>query len=278
MSSSGHSPRPIVCGVDHSPGARAAAGIAFGLAGTLGAPLALVHAVPLPPPSREMGVASPTSFAVVDEMREAGVTLLDEIAAELGGDHEIGRDVQVGGAAEVIRTAAENAGAGFVVVGSRGLGSVGAVLLGSVSRSLATRGPCPTLIVPGSASPVGQRPVVCAADDSDGAHAALTTAAGLAERLGSELVLVTAETDDHAAADGVRRMVTEAGLETRAELVVARGEPATAIVEAADARRAGMIVIGSRGRGALAASVLGSVSASVAGLSACPVLVVRAAA
>ncbi len=86
---------------------------------------------------------------MVDQMREAGATLLEEIAAELGAGLEIERRVQIGAAAEVIAAAAEDAGA-ELVVGSRGLGSVGALLLGSVSRSLATRGPCPALIVPAS--------------------------------------------------------------------------------------------------------------------------------
>jgi nucleotide-binding universal stress UspA family protein len=54
-----------------------------------------------------------------------------------------------------------------------------------------------------------------------------------------------------------------------------RGEPAEAIVGAATAQRAGMIVIGSRGRGALASAALGSISAAVAAQAPCAVTVVR---
>lgn len=266
----------IVCGVDHSPGARTAAAVASGLAGRLGSRLLLVHAVPLPLPSRELGVAPPTSFVAVDEMREAGVTLLEEMAAELGGVPRIERQVQIGGAAEVIASAAEDAGAELVVVGSRGLGSVSAVILGSVSLSLAARGPCPALIVPASASPLGDAPIVCAVDESDGARAALTAAADVAGRLGVRLLVVTVEADDGPSAAAVEAIVADAGLGTEVERIATHGEPAAAIVEAAGAHGAGMIVIGSRGRGALAASVLGSVSSSVAGRSDCPVMVVRA--
>jgi nucleotide-binding universal stress UspA family protein len=265
----------IVCGVDHSPGARNAATVGGGLAGRLGSRLLLVHAVPLPLPSREAGVAPPTSFVMVDQMREAGATLLEEIAGELGAGLEIERRVQIGGAAEVIAAAAEDAGAELVVVGSRGLGSVGALLLGSVSRSLATRGPCPALIVPASAPALGDGPIVCAVDDGEGARAALSAAADVAGRLGVQLLVVTVEANDGPSPAAVERLVGDVGLGTTTKTIVMHGEPAAAIVEAAGSHGAGMIVIGSRGRGALAASVLGSVSSSVAGRSDRPVLVVR---
>jgi nucleotide-binding universal stress UspA family protein len=265
----------IVCGVDHSPGARIAATVAGGLAGRLGSRLLLVHAVPLPLPSREAGVAPPTSFVMVDQMREAGVALLEEIAGELGAGTEIEQRVQIGGAAEVIAAAAEDAGADLVVVGSRGLGSVGALLLGSVSRSLATRGPCPALIVPASAPALGDGPIVCAVDDSEGARAALSAAADVAGRLDVQLLVVTVAANDGPSPAAVERLVGDVGLGTTTKTIVMHGEPAAAIVEAAGSHGAGMIVIGSRGRGALAASVLGSVSSSVAGRSDRPVLVVR---
>jgi nucleotide-binding universal stress UspA family protein len=210
-------------------------------------------------------------------MRVGGVPRLDEIANELDATPETGREVRIGGAAEVIARAAEEAKAEFVVVGSRGLGSVGALLLGSVSRSLATHGPSPTLIVPASASPVEDGPIICAVDESDGARAALATAADVAERLGVKLLLVTVEGDDAPSSAGVERLVAESGLGTRTERILLRGEPAGAIVDAAATYGADLIVIGSRGRGALAASMFGSVSSSVAGRAACPVMVVRAA-
>lgn len=271
------SPGTIVCGVDHSPGARTAAAVASGLSGRLGAHLVLVYGVPLPHASREVGVAEPASFVTVDQIQQAGVTLLEDVAKEVGGDPEIAREVRIGGAADVIRATAEAARAEFVVVGSRGLGSVGSLLLGSVSRSLAARGPCPTLIVPDSASPIADGPVVCAVDDSDGARAALRKAADVSMRLGTRLLLVTVKAVDDPSSSADEHPVDDAGLVTTPEWVYMRGEPAGAIVEAAGKARAAMIVIGSRGRGALAASVLGSVSASVAGRSACPVMVVRAA-
>jgi nucleotide-binding universal stress UspA family protein len=241
----------------------------------------LVHAVQPPIPVREIGMpAAPTNVATVDQMREGGESLLEEIVAEVSAGRDITTTVRIGSAAEVIAAVAEEANAEFVVVGSRGLGSVGALLLGSVSLRLAAQGPCPTVIVPPSAGTIAEGPIMCAVDDSDGARAALATAAKLAERLSARLLLVNAVHDEGDAASAARaelvaELAFETSLGTNAERIFVRGEPAGAIVDAAEGHAAAMLVIGSRGRGALASSVLGSVSAAVANRSACPVIVVR---
>jgi nucleotide-binding universal stress UspA family protein len=56
-----------------------------------------------------------------------------------------------------------------------------------------------------------------------------------------------------------------------------RGEPVTEIVTYADLLGADLIVVGSRGHGALASALLGSVSRGVLARAGRPVLVVRAA-
>lgn len=55
------------------------------------------------------------------------------------------------------------------------------------------------------------------------------------------------------------------------------GQPAAAIPERARAMNADLIVVGTRGRGRIAAAVLGSVSAGVIDRAPCPVLVARSA-
>jgi nucleotide-binding universal stress UspA family protein len=265
----------IVCGVDHSPGAQAAIDVAIGLSRALGSRTVLVHAVEPPVPAREFGMPPTTSFVGVDQLREAGAALLDEVVERLALGSDVRQVVRIGAAADVIAAAAEESEAEFIVVGSRGLGPVSALLLGSVSRALAVRAPCPTVIVPAAAHAVGDGPILCAIDDSDGARAALSSASRLADRLGAHLVVIHVDSDDGPGSATLDRIVEEAGLGSRAERMLVRGAPATAIVEAANAHGADAIVIGSRGRGALAASVLGSVSSAVAGRSACPVIVVQ---
>jgi nucleotide-binding universal stress UspA family protein len=56
---------------------------------------------------------------------------------------------------------------------------------------------------------------------------------------------------------------------------VLEGHPARCVLDLADARGAGLIVVGSRGRGALAGAVLGSVSAEIAHNARRPVLVAK---
>jgi nucleotide-binding universal stress UspA family protein len=69
---------------------------------------------------------------------------------------------------------------------------------------------------------------------------------------------------EHAKACGVT------DLKTRAEI----GDPAQRILEVATQERADAIVAGKRGRGPLAALLLGSVSQKLVSLAPCPVIVV----
>jgi nucleotide-binding universal stress UspA family protein len=90
---------------------------------------------------------------------------------------------------------------------------------------------------------------------------------------------VHAVPDDAQAVDGdelLARVVFERDLGASVRRDVIRGEPAEAIVDASRSHGAGMIVIGSRGRGALASAALGSVSSTVAARARCAIVVVRA--
>jgi nucleotide-binding universal stress UspA family protein len=71
----------------------------------------------------------------------------------------------------------------------------------------------------------------------------------------------------------LERIVADAGVEG-AELRTMLGIPAERLAELADDEEADLIVVGSRGRGALKAAFLGSVSNSLIGIARCPVLVI----
>lgn len=73
---------------------------------------------------------------------------------------------------------------------------------------------------------------------------------------------------DEASADAVIE-----GVEVETEIL--EGHPAEAIVELARARNVALIIVGSRGRGAIAGAVLGSVSEAVVRRADRPVLVVK---
>ncbi len=142
--------------------------------------------------------------------------------------------------------------------------------------------------------------IICGVDGSADSHAALKVGAQLAERLGSTLILahvaepayvpyataypfggtagpmaVTEEvaSEEKAAARLLQREAVDAGL-ADAERRVAIGHPAERLAELADEEDAEFVVVGSRGRGALKAAFLGSVSSSLVGIARCPVLIV----
>jgi nucleotide-binding universal stress UspA family protein len=87
---------------------------------------------------------------------------------------------------------------------------------------------------------------------------------------------------DSAWADAVNEAT--AGLErtaralgtTNVETSVERGSPGTVLCERAEALNADVVVVGSRGRGAIRRVLLGSVSNYVVHNAPCPVLVIRA--
>jgi len=209
----------------------------------------------------------------------AGANLLEALAQELGPGREIVTELKFGEPSNVLAVAAEQYEAELLVVGSHGLGSVSALILGSVSLRLAVHAPCPTVIVSESGGTITDGPILCAVDDSEESRVAVNSAASLAERLDVRLLLAHAAPDDARATHGeelLARLVVQSGLGTSVERVVVAGEPAEAIVELAAGRGVELIVIGSRGRGALASAALGSVSSAVATRASCPVAIVRA--
>lgn len=136
-----------------------------------------------------------------------------------------------------------------------------------------------------------QQQVVVATDGSESAERAVRSGARVANLLRARAVLVyvrpgvgplgnpyyqekVSEQMEHARAalDRARKAAEEEGAEVEEEIL--EGEPAEAIVELAKARDAAAIVVGSRGLGAVAGALLGSVSSAVIHRADRPVLVV----
>jgi nucleotide-binding universal stress UspA family protein len=86
-----------------------------------------------------------------------------------------------------------------------------------------------------------------------------------------ELLDVTRQAAEDAAAAQVEDVL---GADHGATVSVVEGGPAEALLDAA--KDADLLVVGNRGRGNLAAALLGSTSAKVADSAPCPVVVVRA--
>jgi len=189
----------------------------------------------------------------------------------------------------------------LVVVGNRGRGALAGAVLGSVAFTVTAHAHCPVVVVrgDGEGSPDAQHPVVVGVDGSAGSAAALRFAAGVADRSGATLRVVSAWTPpevlatsisygaalDPGLVDGVRRAaeqdVEEAVAQVRADLpglAVERSvvqDPARRALVQASAE-AGLLVVGARGHGSVSGLFLGSVSHAAIHGAPCPVAVVRA--
>ena len=181
----------------------------------------------------------------------------------------------------------------LLVVGSRGLGSIQGMLLGSVSQEVAQYGRSPVVVVPGGSDAAAGR-VVVGVDGSPSSLAALRFAADTAWLRRARLQVVHAWRDPalrgyhgrtlppvEPALEEARTTLRESlrgglagvsGLPVDSRLI--EGPPHRALLEAAQG--ADLLVLGSRGRGGWQGLLLGSVSLRCLTLSTAPVAVVRA--
>lgn len=136
--------------------------------------------------------------------------------------------------------------------------------------------------------------VLLAVDGSENAIRAAEAAAGLVAALPGSLLavvyvaappaqsrIVKANYDVHALLEEDARTVAGPVLDLIGRmgvpytLEVGMGDPATEILKIAEKVEADLVVIGSRGLGALQGVVMGSVSQKTAQLAACPVMIVK---
>jgi nucleotide-binding universal stress UspA family protein len=139
----------IVVGVDGSEGSTRALRVALEEAHVRDARLRVVSAWHVPPLLYSSGwgmVAVPPDKSEFENLSRAALDKSLEAAGVEGSGVSVTRIVREGQAADVLCEAAR--GADLLVVGSRGLGGFGGLLLGSVSQQCAHHTPCPIMIVP----------------------------------------------------------------------------------------------------------------------------------
>lgn len=135
--------------------------------------------------------------------------------------------------------------------------------------------------------------ILIATDGSAGAHLAVEEGVWLAKQLGAQATFLAVARAplpvlgdryyQRALSADLRKARTAIGAATSAarerrvsfETAILEGDPADSILDIARLRDVDLIVVGSRGRGAVAGAVLGSVSAAVVQGADRPVLVAR---
>jgi nucleotide-binding universal stress UspA family protein len=168
-----------------------------------------------------------------------------------------------GGATGCLLDEIEHTRATLVAVGPRGHSRAMGMLLGGVATELLHDAPCSVLLA--RTPQFGEFPssIIVGVDGSPGSLSAATVAMWVAERFGSELVIV--------AATGGKRIDLEPIQALSPNFISDPGHPVEALAELS--QEADLLVVGSRGLHGPRA--LGSVSERVAHRAACSVLVVR---
>jgi nucleotide-binding universal stress UspA family protein len=194
-------------------------------------------------------------------------------------------------AVQVVHTCSE-LGADLLLIGSRGLGPVRRLVLGSVSEGVVHHASCPTLVIRGGAGAWPPDRIIVGDDGSDDALAAATLAAELAVLVEAHLTvaealpqlpepaqLPPASRDDLIVAaeeklqHRLRALATDQA--TQIQVVVAIEEPAALLLGVAESEATpALIVVGSRGLGFLERLRLGSISTKVLHAAHCPILIV----
>ena len=285
----------VVVGVDQSYAGRAAIEYAARLANSRHLPLRLVHALEAPQYPLRQVIGH--TFEVEGSIRRSAQRLVEDTCEVLRAVYptlDITAVLPTGWATETL--VEESLHAHTVVVGSRGSGGFTDLVMGSTAMHVAAHAACPVVAVPDP--PDGENPrrgIVVGVDGSATSESAIGYALERASDADEPLLALHSWYDP--ARSGAGRMMplgydpadmvqeerlalaeSMAGWQEKHPDVavnqrVIHGHPVPALVAAASAAR--LLVVGSRGRGALRSVVLGSVSYGVLHRATGPVAVVH---
>lgn len=291
-------PTKILLATDGSEDAALGIRIAADLSASAGSELHVVHVLEPLPRYAYPGVTSEVYSHVFDEERREAHALLDEqverireSGARVHEDH-----LEVGSPVDEIPDLADEIDAGLLVVGSRGLGPVKRLALGSVSEGIVHHATHPLLVARGGERSWPPRRLVIGDDGSEGAEKAGELAAAIGKMYEAEGTLVRAyprfrgkvsregrtsqlEAFLDARSKGERDLrkradELEGTLGSRLRTWVMEGDAVTAIMREAERdSRPTLVAVGSRGLGPVKRLRLGSVSTKVIRAAKGPVLI-----
>ena len=279
----------ILLATDGSTDATLAARVVADVSKGTGSELHVVHVLPQFPQHAYPGITPEVYSYVLDETYREARHLLDEQAKRIQdrGGTVTETHVRRGRFVDEILDLVEEIGAGLILMGSRGLGPVKRLLLGSVAEGVVHHAPCPVLVARGGqeAWPPGR--VVIGDDGSEAAESAGRLAACIGALFETRALLVRTypelpELDIEGRKFNPRLVDDEfkrewRKLEERAirigkvsgarpSIRLSVGDPAACLLEAAEEEgvpEKTLIAVGSRGLGTMRRLRLGSVSTKV---------------
>jgi len=284
-------PTTILLATDGSADAALAARASADLSKATGAELHFVHAWRVGAGPRLEAYLRSQAERDARARLEGQVEATESLGVSVAGSH-----LREGRPVEEILELSEEIGAGLIVMGSRGLGPVGRLLLGSVCEGVVHHARDPVLVVRGGDESWPPERVIIGDDGSAVAKQAGELAARIGRLFGARGVIVHAyfempeidakvrALDPRAADDALRR--AERALQRRAHelerVLGSHPQPKIAVGDAAyvlleEARegdeKPGLIAVGSRGLGSFGRMRLGSTSTKVLRAARGPVLV-----
>lgn len=286
----------VVVGVDGSAASTGAVAYAANTAATRGIPLVLVTTYTMPAAMFAEGMIPPRP--VYDELEKECLPIIERARAsalKVAPDIEVSHAIVEGNPSQVLIDYTRKAK--LIVLGSRGLGGIRGMVLGSVSASVASHAFCPVVVTREDTDDLDRTgPVVVGIDGSEVSAKATEWAFAEASARNTTLIAVHTWMDPQvqAAAAGIAlteedwKQLEDQQLETLSERLagfsdrypdvnverfVTRDRAVRALVE--KAQDAQIVVVGSHGRGGFTGMVLGSTSRALLQAAPCPVMVVR---
>ena len=241
-------------------------------------------------------VGEPLAGVAVAELHDAArlssEQALESIYVELGHTHPDLKVTTLNVTGPTVANLVSEVGANdLLVVGSSRRHGAAAFWLGSTPRGAVRRSPCPVVVVHGAGGTQRPSSIVVGVDGSPASDDALRWACDEADLHGAELTVVhawdypyaTVDFDDSQARDVMRvdaARVLEASVASARDRtggavtdVLFEGGAANGLLQTA--RDGDLVVLGSRGRGAVAAGLFGSTANAVLERASTPVAVVR---
>ncbi|WP_257159919.1 universal stress protein [Corynebacterium cystitidis] len=288
----------VVVAVDGSDASNNAVRWAANTAMKRGIPLRLASSYTMPQFLYAEGMVPPQEL-FDDLQRETldKIEIARDIAHEVAPEIKIGHTIAEGSPIDMLLEISKDVT--MIVMGSRGLGGLSGMVLGSVSAAVVSHAECPVVVVREDNlvdETTKYGPVVVGVDGSDVSQRATEVAFAEADARAAELLAVHTWMDMQVQAsmaglaaaqeqwELVEREQTEMLTERLAPLtekypdvqvkkVISRDRPVRTLVEQAEGAQ--LLVTGSHGRGGFKGMLLGSTSRALLQSAPCPMMVVR---